>query len=153
SAARLARAQQAAEASRPFGAKLQEVFASVVNGLEPDVNPLLVQRPAPHKLDIVVVTSDRGLCGAFNANMIKTATSIVAERRADTKSISVIPIGRRGRDHMRRRKIESPRAWTGSPPNADTAREIAQYLLQRFLSGESDEAILVYSRFQSAISQ
>jgi len=63
-------------------------------------------------------------------------------------------VGRRGRDHARRRRIESPRAWTGiSLPNAENAREIAEYLIERFLSGASDEVVLVYARFVSAMSQ
>ena len=80
SAARLARAQQAAEASRAYGAKLTEIFSAVAAGLEPDVNPLLMPRADAKKLDVVVVTSDRGLCGAFNSNVIKHA--LVGDARA-----------------------------------------------------------------------
>src|SRR5262245_53371809 len=82
SAARLARAQQRAEASRAYGAKLAEVFASVASGIESDAHPLLTQRAAPRKLDIVVFTSDRGLCGAFNANLIKAAEALIRDQRA-----------------------------------------------------------------------
>src|SRR5215468_9294040 len=78
SAARLARAQQAAEASRPFGRKLADVFAAVSAGLDADVHPLLAPRPVKKKLDVLLVTSDRGLCGAYNANLIKHAVALVA---------------------------------------------------------------------------
>ena len=154
SAARLARAQQAAEASRAYGRKLAEVFASVASGIEADAHPLLARREGARKLDIVLFTSDRGLCGAFNANLIKAAQAVIEARKAEFSAISVVCVGRRGRDHARRRRIESPRAWTGiSLPNAENAREIAEYLIERFLSGASDEVVLVYARFVSAMSQ
>ncbi|SRR5258705_2012444 len=154
SAARLARAQHAAEASRAYGRKLAEVFASVASGIEADAHPLLARREGARKLDVVLFTSDRGLCGAFNANLIKAAQAVIEARKAEFSAISVVCVGRRGRDHARRRRIESPRAWTGiSLPNAENAREIAEYLIERFLSGASDEVVLVYARFVSAMSQ
>ena len=154
SAARLARAQQAAEASRAYGAKLSEVFSSVLPGLEPDVHPLLTARAKKRNLDIVLFTSDRGLCGAYNANLIKKAVAVVAERRAQFEKVSVIAVGKRGRDFCRRRRIEVPRSWTGlSSPNQDQAHEIGAYLIERYLSGESDETVLVTSRFVSALTQ
>ena len=154
SAARLARAQQAAEASRAYGRKLSEIFASVASGIEADAHPLLARREGARRLDIVLFTSDRGLCGAFNANLIKAAQAASDARKAEFSSISVVCVGRRGRDHARRRRLESPRGWTGiSRPNAENAREIAEYLIERFLSGASDEVVLVYARFVSAMSQ
>jgi len=154
SAARLARAQHAAEASRAYGRKLAEVFASVASGIEADAHPLLARREGARKLDVVLFTSDRGLCGAFNANLIKAAQAVIEARKAEFSAISVVCVGRRGRDHARRRRLESPRAWTGiSLPNAENAREIAEYLIERFLSGASDEVVLVYARFVSAMSQ
>jgi F-type H+-transporting ATPase subunit gamma len=154
SAARLARAQQAAEASRAYGRKLTEVFASVASGIESDAHPLLARRQGARKLDLVLFTSDRGLCGAFNANLIKTAQAVINTRKSEFTSISLICVGRRGRDYARRRRIESPRAWTGiSLPNAGHAHEIAEYLIDRFLSGASDEVILVFARFVSAMRQ
>jgi F-type H+-transporting ATPase subunit gamma len=154
SAARLARAQQAAEASRAYGRKLAEVFASVASGIEADAHPLLARREGARKLDVVLFTSDRGLCGAFNANLIKAAQAVIANRRSEFNSIAVVCVGRRGRDYVRRRRLESPRAWTGiSLPNAENAREIGEYLVERFLSGASDEVMLVYARFVSAMRQ
>ena len=142
SAARLARAQQAAEASRPYGAKLREVLASVAGNVEADAHPLLAARPGKRKLDVLLFTSDRGLCGAFNANLIKTAQALVNASRDKYASVSVIAIGRRGRDFLRRRRIDSPRAWIGvGQPTAELAREIAEYAMERFTKGESDEMV------------
>ena len=154
SAARLVRAQQAAEASRAYGAKLTEIFSAAAAGLEPDVNPLLMPRPGAKKLDIVVVTSDRGLCGAFNSNVIKHALSVMRERVDKVESISVIPIGRRGRDSFRRARVDMPRSWIGlSSPTPAHAHEIASFLIERFLSGACDEVVVVYGRFVSALTQ
>lgn len=154
SAARLARAQQAAEASRAYGAKLTEIFSAVAGGLEPDANPLLSPREQVRKLDVVVFTSDRGLCGAFNSNVIKHALAVIGERISGLESVSVIPVGRRGRDFFRRRRIDIPRFWIGLPsPTPAVAHEIASYLIERYLSGASDETIFVYGRFVSALTQ
>jgi F-type H+-transporting ATPase subunit gamma len=154
SAARLVRAQQAAEASRAYGAKLTEIFSAAAAGLEPDVNPLLMPRDNVKKLDILVVTSDRGLCGAFNSNVIKHAMSVIRERIDKVDSISVIAVGRRGRDAFRRARIDMPRSWIGlSTPTPALAKEIADFLMERFLSGASDEVIVVYGRFVSALTQ
>ncbi len=154
SAARLARAQQAAEASRAYGAKLTEVFSAAAAGLEPDVNPLLMPRANPRKLDILVVTSDRGLCGAFNSNVIKHALAVMRERVDQFDSISVVAVGRRGRDSFRRARIDMPRSWIGlSSPTAAHASEIAAFLIERFRSGACDEVVVVYGRFVSALTQ
>lgn len=154
SAARLARAQQAAEASRPYGAKLREVLASIAGNVEFDAHPLLAERPGKRKLDVLLFTSDRGLCGAFNANLVKTAQALVNASRDKYASVSVIAIGRRGRDFLRRRRIDCPRAWIGvAQPTPELAHEIAEYAMERFTKGESDEMLVVYSRFVSAIRQ
>jgi F-type H+-transporting ATPase subunit gamma len=154
SAARLARAQHAAEASRAYGAKLTEVFSSVFAGLEGDVHPLLAARERKKSLDLVLFTSDRGLCGAYNTNLIKQALAVIAQRLNDFDRISVIAVGKRGRDFFRRRGVEVPRAWLGlSSPTQEHAHEIGSYLIERYLAGESDETVLVFPRFVSALTQ
>jgi F-type H+-transporting ATPase subunit gamma len=154
SAARLARAQQAAEASRAYGAKLTEIFASAFAGLDAEVHPLLAAREKKRNLDVVLFTSDRGLCGAYNANLIKRAVALMAERIGEFERIQVIAVGKRGRDFFRRRRVEVPRSWTGlSTPTHEHAHEIASYLIERYLAGESDETVFVTSRFVSALTQ
>ena len=154
SAARLARAQQAAEASRAYGAKLTEIFSSVFAGLEPDVHPLLSPREHKKSLDVVLFTSDRGLCGAYNTNLIKQALAVIAERIDAFERVSVIAVGKRGRDFFRRRKVEVPRSWIGvSTPTQEQAHEIGSYLIERYLAGESDETVIVTARFVSALTQ
>src|SRR5262245_36191410 len=154
SAARLARAQQAAEASRAYGAKLTEVFASVLPGVEADAHPLLAPREKKRNLDVVLFTSDRGLCGAYNSNLIKAAMALMSDRMSAFEKISVIAVGKRGRDFFRRKRIEVARSWVGiAHPTAELAHEIGAFLIERYLSGASDETVIVYPRFVSALTQ
>ncbi len=153
-AAKLARAQAAIHAARPYADKLREVLASVSASVDADAHPLFAGRSGPRKLEVVLVTSDRGLCGAFNANMIRRAAALIAEREAEAAAISLIPIGRKGAEHFAKIGFESPRQWTGlSRATPETAAEIAGFLMDRFLEGEADETVLVYGQFQSALRQ
>jgi len=154
SAARLARAQQAAENSRAYGEKLIEIFSAVASGIDKDAHPLLAPREQKRKLDVVVVTSDRGLCGAYNSNLLKHALAVVESRHREFESIAFVPLGKRARDFFRRRRVDVPRSWTGlSSPTAEHAHEIAAYLIERYLAGESDEVLVIYGRFVSVLTQ
>jgi F-type H+-transporting ATPase subunit gamma len=154
SAAKLARAQRALQAARPFASKLREVLASVSSGVDADAHPLLARRERVLRLDVVLFTSDRGLCGAFNSNMIKRAEQLIAERRPALEQVSVVPIGRRGGDYFRRRRYVFPYERSGiAVPSPEIAAAIAQVLAQRYLSGETDEVALVFGEFRSAVAQ
>ena len=153
-AAKLARAQAAIHRARPYADTLRKVLASVSAGVDADAHPLLVQRDPVRKLDVVLLTSNRGLCGAFNANMVKEANALIALREADTESISLIPIGRKGAERFAKRGLPMPCEWVGrSGVTPELGTEIADALMQRFLDGEADETILVYGEFQSALRQ
>jgi len=153
--AKLARASRAIRAARPYAIKIQEVLASVAAGQEPDVHPLITARERVRRLDVVLFTSDRGLCGAYNANLIKHAERLILSRTGDLESVSIIPVGRKGRDYFRRRSYgEIPRSWTGlSTVTHGQASEIADYLMMRYREGETDQVVLVYSEFKSALTQ
>jgi len=155
STAKFGRATRAIAAARPYAAEIRKVLGAVSGGVDPDAHPLLVPRGAVRKLDVVVFTSDRGLCGAFNGNIIKRAEQLIVRRKPDLESVCVVPVGRKGADYFRRHAYGAvPRAWTGlSRPSLETAREIAEYLTARYEAGESDEAVLVYAEFQSALTQ
>ena len=111
SAAKLARAQAAIQAARPYADKLALVLASVSEGVDSDAHPLLEVREKVRKLDVVVLTSNRGLCGAFNANLVKRALRVIDERRDQLDSVSVIPIGRRGNEAFKKTALPIPHAW------------------------------------------
>jgi F-type H+-transporting ATPase subunit gamma len=150
-AARLRRAQEAAERARPYAAKLAETFAVVAAGIEPDAHPLLARREE-RRVDLLVLTSDRGLCGGYNANLLRVAHGFV---RTDGREIGVAVVGRKGVEYFRRRgtKIVQQRVGVAATPVPELTRELAAALTQRFVDGETDAVYLAYSRFRSAISQ
>ena len=102
SAARLRRAQERILAARPAALATKKVLASLAARANPELHPLLVQRPI-ERVELILLTSDRGLCGSFNANVIKTAAAFFGRQRPD--AISMMTIGRRGRDFLRRRRV------------------------------------------------
>jgi F-type H+-transporting ATPase subunit gamma len=155
SMAKLARASLAVQAARPYAQRMRALLAAVAAGAEPDAHPLLVPRERVRRLDVVVLTSDRGLCGAFNANVIKRADALVAKRRPELDAVAVIPIGRKGADHFRRHPVgDVPRVWTGvRSVTPEVGREIAEFLAGRYASGAADEAVIVFSEFVSALTQ
>jgi F-type H+-transporting ATPase subunit gamma len=156
SMAKLARATQAVHAARPYAERIREVLAAVVGGAEPDAHPLLFARERVRRLDVVVFVSDRGLCGAYNANVIKRAEALIARRRREVEAVTLVPVGRKAADHFRRHPRGSvvARAFTGiRTVTVETAREIAGLLSERYAAGEADETVLVYSEFVSALTQ
>jgi F-type H+-transporting ATPase subunit gamma len=151
-AARLRRAQEAAERARPYAAKLTEMFSAVVGDLPEDAHPLLARREE-RRIDLVVITSDRGLCGGFNANLLRQAEAFRKEHAE--RELHLVLVGRKGLDHYKRRQVTPLFERTGvlaSAP-AEVAGELGERLTARFAAGESDAVHLLYSRFQSAITQ
>ena len=155
SAAKFARAGRAIQSARPYAEKLTEVLASVASGVDADAHPLIQPRTPVRKLDVVIFTSDRGLCGAYNANISRFAERMVAQRRPDLERVSLICVGRKSAESARRRRVgEINRQWqVGGTVLTNLAGEIARYLSGRYERGDCDEVVLVYSQFLSAISQ
>ena len=153
SAAKLRRAQEAAEASRPYTETLQGTLARLV-GLSSDVeHPLLAKRPEVTKVGYIVVTADKGLCGGFNTNIIRAALdSLAADERKPEKGI--IAVGRKARDFFRKRGgLEAEFVNLGDKVSYADAREIAQYIMNAYENEEFDEIYVVYARFVNAIRQ
>jgi F-type H+-transporting ATPase subunit gamma len=152
SAAKLRRAQEAMFAARPYARKMLQVLNDVAARASADAHPLLEAR-GHDKVLLVVITADKGLCGAFNANIIRTATRFVEDRQR--RGIAVTAVGRKGRDAMRRRgfQVRSERVGVFQPLRYATARELAKELIEAFTSGEADEVYLVYNEFKSVIQQ
>jgi F-type H+-transporting ATPase subunit gamma len=151
-AAKLRRAQEAAERARPYADKLVEMFAAVVADLEESAHPLLARRDE-QRIELVVVTSDRGLCGGYNSNIIRKAEAFVREHPG--KQIVVTVVGKKALESYRRRggKLVGEVVDIMSRPAIDSARAIAQGVTDRFANGETDAVYLIYNRFRSAISQ
>jgi F-type H+-transporting ATPase subunit gamma len=153
SAAKFARAARAIQSARPYAEKLAEVLGSVASGVDPDAHPLLQPRPV-RKLDVIIFSSDRGLCGAYNTNIARYAERLIAQRRPGLDRVCVLAVGRKGGDAVRRRRLgDVVRQWSGVSASTEFAHEIAHYAAGRFEQGECDETVLVYSEFQSALTQ
>jgi F-type H+-transporting ATPase subunit gamma len=152
SAAKLRRAQEAMFAARPYARKMTEVLNSMASRATPDAHPLLEQR-GHRKVLLVVITADKGLCGAFNANIIRTATRFLADRGDGDVTLALV--GRKARDFFRRRavKVRSERVGVFQALRYETARELGRELMEAFTRGEADQVFLVYNEFKSVIQQ
>ncbi len=151
-AARLRRAQEAAERARPYAAKLTEMFTAVVSGLEEGAHPLLARRDE-QRIDLLVITSDRGLCGGYNANLLRLSEAFLREHAGKDVALSVV--GRKGVEYYKRRSMKTLAERTGvaTSPAVEVAATLAQQLTTRFAEGETDAVYVLYSRFRSAIAQ
>jgi F-type H+-transporting ATPase subunit gamma len=150
-AAKLRRAQEAAERARPYAQKLSEMFAAVVAGATAETHPLLARREE-RRADVLIITSDRGLCGGYNANILRLAETLL---RQGGREVAIFPVGRKAVEYLRRRAIPTRGERTGllQQSAVEVATAIADELAARFVEGESDAVYLVYSQFRSAISQ
>jgi F-type H+-transporting ATPase subunit gamma len=154
-AAKLRRAQDAIIAARPYAVQMFATLEEIGRRAQEAEHPLLEQREERRSLELVVVTSDRGLCGAFNGNAIKRAEAILKEREPRFESVSLGLVGRKARDYFRRRRASQiVETWTNlGNVEYRHAAEIAEHVAKRFTSGEVDEVVLVYNEFVSALSQ
>ncbi|HXG51907.1 MAG TPA: ATP synthase F1 subunit gamma [candidate division Zixibacteria bacterium] len=153
SAAKLRRAQEAAVAARPYAEKMAELLRNVAARLPAEAHPLLRAREEA-RIDLVLFTSDRGLCGGYNANLIRAAEAF-ARREGAGKEIRLVAVGRKGADYFRRRGAQFADRYLNvlATPAEALAAEIASKLIGRFISGETDAVYLLYARFRSALSQ
>jgi len=162
--ARLNRAQQRILALRPYAVKTGHVLAEVTaaanrrleeggGGVDAE-HPLLARRPENNVL-LLVITSDRGLCGAFNTNILRLAERQWREREAQGQKVQIAVIGRKGRDFFKRRNAPVMHVFSGIWDRLDLeqARSVARVVLRPFLAGEVDAILVVYNEFKSAMTQ
>ena len=158
-ASKLRRAQEAAEASRPYAERMERMVASVAQTVLGDETApkLLRGTGSTDRHLIVVATSDRGLCGGFNGSIIRAVRARIGELEQAGAKVSLFPVGRKGIEQLRREYGESflaERAGPGSRgPTYPDASAIAQAVLEWFDSGTFDVCEIVYNRFQSAMEQ
>jgi F-type H+-transporting ATPase subunit gamma len=153
SAAKLRRAQENVVAARPYAKKLGEVLQRLAGSQESDGHPLLEKRDAEKAL-VILVTSDRGLCGGFNANISKAAERFIKERKADYTEISLLTVGRKGYEFLKNRQtIHKNYSGVLSNLNYQTAAMLAQEVIQGYLAGDYDEVFLLFNAFRSVMTQ
>lgn len=152
-AARLRRAQETAVSLRPYAAAIREVLRSAMSRLESaDEFPLLARRPEERVL-VLVTSGERGLCGAFNANVLRRGFEFLREKEG--KAIEVIPIAKKSRDAFRKRSWKIATEYVDVTTRADLgkAREIAGDVMRRYESGEADAVYLIYNEFKNVMAQ
>ena len=151
-ASRLRRAQEAIQASRPYAHKMLEVLSSLALRTNPQAHPLLATRE-PKKVDLLVVTSDRGLCGAFNSNIIRRAEAFIREHPDWEFTLHLV--GRKANDYFKRRDYEIRKVSLNvlSDISFSHAVAIGNDMVENYLGEEFDQVYMVYNEFKSAMQQ
>ena len=158
-AAKLRRAQEQAEQARPYSERMARLLSGLARAYEgrPDAPPLLAGTGKDDVHLIIVVTSDRGLCGGFNASVVREARRVIRELMAEKKTVKILCIGRKGRDQLKRdhggRIVATIEDVAKPKLSYDKAKDIADQIRGMFDGGEFDTATVVFNRFKSAISQ
>jgi F-type H+-transporting ATPase subunit gamma len=153
-AAKVRRAQDAVLATRPFSETLQSVFGGLIQRLggESIDLPLLKQREV-QKVTLVVMTGDRGLCGGYNAQMIKKAELRYKELKSQGIEVDMVLIGKKGIQYFSRRNYPIRKQWEmGQNPTSKQALSISEEVANTFLAGETDAVELLYTKFVSLIA-
>ncbi len=152
SAARLRRAQDRVFNARPYANLLKEVIESLVARIESPAHPLLARRPQ-ERLVAIVLSGDRGLCGAFNTNIMRATERFLEEHR--NEQVELIPVGRKARDYLRRRgrPIRREVVQVFSHIDFAHAREIGADVTAAYAEEKTDGVVLIYNEFKSILSQ
>jgi F-type H+-transporting ATPase subunit gamma len=152
-AARLRRAQETAVSLRPYAAGIREVLRSAMSRIEnPEQFPLLVQRPEERVL-VLVASGERGLCGAFNANVLRRAFEFLREK--NDKSVEVIAIAKKSRDAFRKRSWKIAAEYVDVTTRADlgVAKGIAAEVMKIYEAHQADSVYLIYNEFKNVMAQ
>ena len=152
SAAKLKKAQDAITSMRPYASKLNNLIQNLSSSLEPDMNSPFVSVREKNSILLVAITSNRGLCGAFNSNVIKKTRQLAEE--FSNKKVSLITIGKKGSEILGKKdKIISTHDYIFDDLNYKKADEISKEIMDSFKKELYDEVILVYNRFKNAATQ
>ena len=154
SAAKLRRAQQEAESTRPFAAALDDIISRMLLRMENKDHPLLREREEKHA-ELILLTSDRGLCGAFNDNLVRSSQLFMEENKGKLESVSLYLVGKKAVDFYKKRPVKIDKASNNPQKELgfDKARVIAEEIISKFLDGENDSVYLLYPMFHSPVLQ
>ena len=153
-AAKLKRSQEAAIAGRPYANKIKEVISSIASGARDIKHPMLVKRTVK-KTAYLVISSDRGLAGGYNANVFRKVTTHIREVHKSADEYTIFVIGRKGRDFFRKRNYPVIDEVTGLPdaPKFADIKQIAAAAVKGYEAEDYDELFLVYNEFHNAVTQ
>jgi F-type H+-transporting ATPase subunit gamma len=152
SAARLRKAQERVIAARPYAQQMLAVLNSVATRVPAQSHPLLAQREA-RRVELVVITADKGLCGAYNTNIVKRAVEFIVEHPGAAVELNIL--GKRGRDFFRRRaySVRQEAISVLHKPSFADAAAIARDIIEEFVQGRKDQVWLLYNEFKSVVQQ
>jgi F-type H+-transporting ATPase subunit gamma len=154
-AAKLRRATEAIAAARPYAERMRRTLAEVAAAQTDAAHPLLAARTEVRSLALVVITSDRGLAGAFNSNVLKRAEAILKVREPSLEKVGITALGRKASEYFKRRRpsqivdVHEHGGWVSYEHAASIARELAR----QYIEGEFDEVVLVFSELVSTMTQ
>lgn len=152
-AAKLKRSHDDIVAARPYAQKMLDIANSLASRVRPDAHPLLLKRSGK-KVELVIITSDRGLCGGFNSNIIRASEGFLRKTGGSTE-ITLNLVGKKAKDYFKRRGlcIRHERPVGSGRPNYAAASEIGKEITDSYLKETFDETYLIFSEFKSALSQ
>jgi len=151
-AAKLRRAQSDIIAARPYAIKTNDVLISLVTRTNPDMHPLLRVRE-PKRGVLVLIASDRGLCGAFNQNIFRNAERFIRENKDRYEELSLVLVGKRAIDYFKRKDIPIRKSVVLGSVSFDLASEIGEDLIRGYINDEYDELTIIFNEFKSAMTQ
>ena len=154
-ASKLRTTQQKLDQFVPYAKQLREIMNRVAAGVEPEGFPLLMEHEEVVKVELISITADRGLCGAFNTNLISATEKFIAPKEREGLEVSLTLLGRKGRDYFRRRKRPTRVFHEGmlNNPNMGDATAIGQEAIELFLTHEVDEVHICYAEFINMATQ
>ncbi|MBI5204647.1 MAG: ATP synthase F1 subunit gamma [Nitrospirae bacterium] len=153
-AAKFRKAQQRMFEMRPYADRMNSILSSLAAGAEGEAHPLLAVRPRK-KVEVLVLTSDRGLCGAFNTNILKAAANHTSKLQKEGFELNISSVGRKARDYYKRRNIPLHKAWTGISGRIayTNVQEIAAEIIENYTNETVDEVVLIYNELKSVVAQ
>ncbi|MFC1834537.1 ATP synthase F1 subunit gamma [Thermodesulfobacteriota bacterium] len=154
SAAKLRRAEEAITRARPYSDKMRQVLMSLGSRVNPSSHVMLEVREVKKAL-LILVTTDRGLCGSFNTNLNRRAEALAKELKAKGVEVSMINVGRKGHDYFRRRGMDITEKFINvmNQIGYELAAQVETAATEKFVAGECDEVYILYNQFRTAASQ
>ena len=155
-ASKLRGAQQNMEKFHPYALKFREFMGRLAGGMQSTKQyALLTPREEVKKVELLLVTADRGLCGSFNTNLMASAQKFIKSKNAEGIEVSLINAGRKASDYFRRRPVKVRKNYSGllNKVAYDDGRQIGNVLIELFETGEADEVYVLYSHFASIVRQ
>lgn len=139
---------------RPYAEKMGDVLTNLARGVEKESHPLLTVRPRK-TVEVIVISADRGLCGAFNTNILKAAQDFIDNHKKEGFDVSISTVGKKGMDYFKRRDIPLRKTWTGISGSVifSDVLEIADDIKISYIDGLLDEVTIIYNEFKTMVTQ